>query len=258
MLNSGTVVWEFSVKCLIVWAHPEEQSFNGALVEAARRALEAQGHEVRVTDLYRSGFNAVASVIDFNARENPGRLVYDAEQAAAAARGDLAPDIQAALDDVIWCDLLILQFPLWWFSVPAIMKGWIDRVMVKGIAYGGGRWYDRGGFAGRRALLSITTAAYPQMCGPEGINGSIDVILWPLHQGILRFVGFEALSPNIIWSATYVDDAERRTAMEHYVERLRRVATEIPEAAHGRSEFGKDWRLLPEVSPRTVAHWRGQ
>lgn len=108
----------------------------------------------------------------------------------------------------------------------------------------------------RLGEMATGSGKSPAFCIRQAVVRLIPV--WPLQQGILRFVGFEALSPNIIWSATYVDDAERRTAMEHYVERLRRVATEIPEAAHGRSEFGKDWRLLPEVSPRTVAHWRGQ
>lgn len=245
------------MKCLIVWAHPEEKSFNSAMTELARRTLEGQGHEVRVTDLYRNGFNPVASEADFALRKVAERLVYDEEQVAAVGRGDLAPDVRVALDDLLWCDLLILQFPLWWFSAPAILKGWIDRVLVKGVAYGGGRWYDRGGFTGRRALLSITTAAYPQMCSATGINGDIDVILWPLQQGVLRFVGFEALEPNIVWSATYTDDAGRRKALDAYQARLLRLSEERPEPSHPRSDFGRDWLMLPDVEPRTVGQRRG-
>ncbi|MGE4324090.1 MAG: NAD(P)H-dependent oxidoreductase [Sphingobium sp.] len=244
------------MKVLIVWAHPEIASFNGALVDLARDTLTAAGHEVRVTDLYRSGFAAAATGEDFLQRRNPDRLVYDDEQLAATKSGGFAGEIDRSLQDLLWCDQLILQFPLWWFSVPAIMKGWIDRVMVKGLTYGGGRWYDRGGLTGRRAMLSITTAAYEQMCSPVGINGSMDVILWPLQQGVLRFVGFETLKPNIIWSASYMDDEGRRAEMERYRQRLLSLAEEMPEAGHGRDDFGPDWRLLPHVEPRTIGQWR--
>lgn len=244
------------MKALIVWAHPEAASFNGALARLAEETLSKAGHEVRVRDLYREDFKATASADDFRTRRFPDRLQYDAEQAAAAEAGQFVEQIESHLEDLLWCDHLILQFPLWWFSVPAIMKGWIDRVMVKGVAYGGGRWYDRGGLIGRRALLSITTAAYEQMCAPDGVNGAMDVILWPLQQGVLRFVGFEALAPHIIWSATYVDDAGRQAAMARYAQRLLSLDVEAAEPAHGRGDFGKDWRMLPEVEPLTVGHWR--
>ena len=55
------------------------------------------------------------------------------------------------MDKLFWCDALILQFPLWWFSLPAMLKGWVDRVFASGgRIYGGGKWYDRGVFAGKR------------------------------------------------------------------------------------------------------------
>lgn len=244
------------MKVLIVWAHPEPASFNASLVQLAYDTLTQAGHEVRVTDLYRDGFAAAATGEDFLQRKNPDRLVYDDEQLAATKSGGFTDQIEQGLEDLLWCDQLILQFPLWWFSVPAIMKGWIDRLMVKGLTYGGGRWYDRGGLTGRRAMLSITTAAYEQMCSPQGINGSMDVILWPLQQGVLRFVGFDTLKPNIIWSASYMDDAGRAAAMDQYRTRLLSLESEAVEPGHGRADFGPDWRFLPDVEPRTIGQWR--
>lgn len=243
------------MKTLIVWAHPELNSLNHGLVEVARETLVAQGHEVRVCDLYREGFNAVASGADFNQRAQPERLVYDNEQLAASKGEGFARQIERSLADLEWCDQLILQFPLWWFSVPAIMKGWFDRVLAKGVAYGGGRWYDRGGFNGRRAMLSITTAAWPQMCSNTGINGDMDVILWPLQQGVLRFCGFEALAPHILWSATYIEDADRQAAIESYRQRLMALEHEAPEPCHGRGDFDAKWQLKPEIAPLTVGHF---
>lgn len=60
--------------------------------------------------------------------------------------------MRAELDKLLACDLLVLSFPVFWFSVPAILKGWIDRVLVSGSVYGGMRFYDRGGFKGKRAV----------------------------------------------------------------------------------------------------------
>lgn len=239
---------------LIVWAHPEACSFTRSLVDLARDVLQEAGHEVRTTDLYRQGFEAVASGADFSQRSRPDRLVYDNEQLAAVKGTGFDGEIERALEDLLWCDQLILQFPLWWFSVPAIMKGWIDRVMVKGIAYGGGRWYDRGGFTGRRAMLSLTTAAFPEMCAPNGINGAMEVILWPLQHGVLRFCGFETLAPNVIWSANYIDDDARIAAMMEYRHRLLSLAKEEAEPAHRRQDFDDRWQLKPGIAPVTIGH----
>jgi NAD(P)H dehydrogenase (quinone) len=152
------------MKVLIVYAHQETQSFNAALLTRSVEVLTAHGHEVRVSDLYAMGFNPVATADDFHERRFPDRLQYDREQKHNYQGDSLSDDIAGEIEKLLWCDLLILQFPLWWFSVPAIMKGWIDRVFVNGAIYGSGRRYDTGGLNGRRAMVVTSTAAYPGMC----------------------------------------------------------------------------------------------
>src|SRR3982751_5796187 len=115
------------MKVLIVYAHPEPKSFNTGLLQHSVDVLKEQGHSVQVSDLYAMQFNPVASDADFTQRRFPEQMQYDREQKHASQHAAFAPDIQAELDKLLWCDFLILQFPLWWFSVPAIMKGWIDR-----------------------------------------------------------------------------------------------------------------------------------
>ena len=126
------------MKVLIVFAHPEPKSFGRALLERSVATLQSCGHEVLVSDLYAMGFNPVATESDFQERRFPEALQYDREQKLSSQRRSFAPDIQTELDRLLWCDLLILQFPLWWFSVPAILKGWIDRVFANGTVYGAG------------------------------------------------------------------------------------------------------------------------
>src|SRR5690606_2449016 len=115
---------------------------------------------------------------DFFERRFPDALQYDREQKQASQRQTFTADIQAELDKLLACDLLILQFPLWWFSVPAILKGWIDRVFVNGTVYGaGGRRFDQGGLKGRKAMLAFTTGCFPEMMTSDGLLGHRDIIL---------------------------------------------------------------------------------
>ena len=243
------------MKVLIVYAHMEPRSFNAALLAQAQSSFAARGWPVQVCDLYAMNFDPVARPGDFKARANPDFMSYDKEQRAAWASKSFADDIAAEIEKLIWCDLLILQFPLWWFSVPAILKGWIDRVLALDFAYGGGRWYDRGGLAGRRAMISTTMAAFPQMMAPDGINGDIDVNLWPLQNGTLAFCGFEVLNPFVANAVTYVDDAARKDILAAYARRLATVDTEAPRQFHRRDDFDRQWKLKPGVTPRTVGHF---
>jgi hypothetical protein len=82
------------------------------------------------------------------------------------------------------CDLMIWQFPLWWFGVPAILKGWVDRVFAMGRTYGGERFYENGVFKGKRALLSVTTGGPEAVYQKGGWNGDIQAILRPIQRGM--------------------------------------------------------------------------
>jgi NAD(P)H dehydrogenase (quinone) len=152
------------MRYFIVFAHPEPRSLNGFLKDRAVAALEAAGHEVVVSDLCRMGFKAVADGRDFAERDLGSRLVYHAESGQAYASGTQAADIEAEQAKLLAADAVILQFPIWWFGMPAILKGWVDRVFASGFAIGVPKpgtkqWlrYGEGNLAGRRAMLAVTT-----------------------------------------------------------------------------------------------------
>jgi len=244
------------MKVLIVYAHHEAKSFNNALLARSVEVLTSLGHEVEISDLYAMRFNPVATADDFHERRFPDVLQYDREQKHAWQRSTFSDDIAAEIDKLLWCDTLILQFPLWWFSVPAIMKGWIDRVFVNGAVYGGGRRYDRGGLVGRRAMVVTSTAAYPDMCAPDGLVGALDVILWPIQNGALAYAGCKVLPPFISWSVNFVDAATRQRYLDDYSARLRSLETIEPMFFHPLEDFGSDWRLRPGVAARAVGQGR--
>ena len=183
------------MKAFIVFAHPEPQSYGSSLLRTAGHTLRQRGHEVVVSDLYAMGFNPVASANDFLERRFPEQLHYDREQKHAVEHSAFAPDIQAEIDKLLWCDLLILQFPLWWFSVPAMMKGWIDRVFVNGVAYGKGRRFDAGGLKGRKGMLALTTACYSEMAEPDGLLAEFISIYGPCRPERWPIVAYRSCRP---------------------------------------------------------------
>ena len=216
------------MKVLIVHAHPEPQSFTAALRDQAADTFRAQGHEVQVSDLYAMGWNPVASAEDFNHRENPEYLVYALEQRLGVKSGSIAPDIQQELDKLLWADLLVLNFPIFWFSAPAMLKGWIDRVLVSGVCYGGNRFYDQGGLAGKRALVTVTIGGREHMFGEGAIHGPLEDMLRPILRGTLAYVGFEVLEPFVAWHVPYISDEARKAFLGSYQQRLEQLSDDLP------------------------------
>jgi len=216
------------MKVLIVHAHPEPQSFTAALRDQAVSTLQAQGHEVQVSDLYAMNWNPVASASDFTSRENPEYLVYALEQRLGVKSQSIAADIQQELDKLLWADLLILNFPIFWFSAPAMLKGWIDRVLVSGVCYGGKRFYDQGGLAGKKALVTVTLGGREHMFGEGAIHGPLADMLRPILRGTLAYVGFEVLEPFVAWHVPYISAEARQDFLHGYQQRLERLADDQP------------------------------
>ena len=233
------------MKVLIVHAHPEPNSFTAALRDQAVATLEAQGHEVKVSDLYAMNWNPVASAEDFSSRENPEYLVYALEQRLGVKSQSLAPDIQQELDKLLWADLLILNFPIFWFSTPAILKGWIDRVLVSGVCYGGKRFYDQGGLSGKKALVTVTLGGREHMFGDGAIHGPLEDMLRPILRGTLAYVGFDVLQPFVAWHVPYISDAARKEFLQDYAQRLEHLSDEQPLTFPRLSQFDEALYPLP-------------
>ena len=139
-----------------------------------------------------------------------------------------ADNIETEIEKLERCDLMIWQFPLWWFGLPAILKGWVDRVFAMGRTYGGDKLYGNGVFKGKRALLSFTTGGPAAAYVKGGFQGDIYAMLRPIHRGMLQFVGFEVLAPQITYGPVRMDDSQRKQLLTAYAERLKNIADESP------------------------------
>ena len=202
---------------LIVYAHPEPKSFNAAMKELAVATLREAGHEVAVSDLYAMEFSPVTGEGDFTGeRADRHVLNIPREQTKAFAAGTLAPDILAEQAKLERADLVVLQFPVWWFGMPAIMKGWADRVFARGFAYLPGRKYDTGMFKGKTAMVAATTGTSADTYAPDGVDGDILTVLWPIHNGLLRYSGFDVLPPYVAYRPAGATPGEREAMLVAY------------------------------------------
>lgn len=133
---------------LVVACHPVRGSFGDACRERVLAGLRAAGHEVRVTDLYEEGFDPVMSLEERRAHAEPG----------------VAPELQRHADDLAWAQALVLVYPTWWGGQPAMLKGWIDRVWVAGVAWElpPGRTVLRPLLTNVRRIVVVTTHGSPK------------------------------------------------------------------------------------------------
>lgn len=212
---------------LIVHAHPEPKSFCTAMKDVLVAEFQATGYSVTVSDLYEEQFNPVASSSDFSAPSNPDYLVYALEQRHAMKQGTLPGDIAREVQRLKEADLVVLNFPLYWFSVPAILKGWIDRVFLSGLVYGGRNFYDRGLMKGKKAWVTFSLGGREHMFGPGSVHGPIEDMLKPLLRGSLGYAGFEVLQPFAAHHVPYISEEARRAILND----LKTACQQLPQRA---------------------------
>lgn len=244
---------------LWIYAHPEPRSLSGSLKDAGLRMLTDLGHDVRVSDLYAMGWKPTVDADDYTDHPPGEPLVVTRASKHAYYAGSLSDDIRAELDKLEWADAVVFQFPLWWYGMPAIMKGWVDRVFVKGYAYGvtdpdrPGRTlrYGEGRLAGKRALTVLTAGSREPAFGPRGINGQLDQALFPLLHGTFWYVGMDVLPPLAVYGADRFDDERFADASAALCERLTALGKDEPLAYRhqNRGDYDDDLVLRPEHAP---------
>lgn len=215
------------MRALILLAHPEPRSFNAHLAVQAAEQLRHDQVQVDVVDLYAEGFDPLEAAWHHRQRLQPDRFDAQREQRYSAELDQLPADVQRHLQLLRAADLVILQFPLWWFATPAILKGWLDRVLVYGPMYNSRQRHEHGVMQGKRALLSVTTGSSARACAVDGREGDPRLLLWPLMYS-LRYVGFEVMEPFVVHGVrsglpadrVQAHDAALAAATSDYRERL--------------------------------------
>ncbi len=239
----------------IVLAHPEPRSFNAHLAQVARRALEKEGWSVSVSDLYAMGFDPCERAEHYLTRQQPERFDVQSEQRHASQRGTIPSVVTAEIERLDRAELLILQYPMWWHLPPAMLKGWLDRVLIYGEVYASQKRFEKGRFVGKRAMLSVTVGTSEETYAFDGRSGDIDLLLWPVNFS-LAYVGYSVLSSFIAYgveaglrySDASVVEARLKRVEEDLGTALRALDRRVVVPFNRMAEWGANGRITAEAA----------
>ena len=206
----------------VVLTHPEPQSFNAHLARVASGSLVSQGWTVSVSDLYAMDFDPCERAKHYLNRRYPDRFDVQLEQKYASDAGGIPTAVVSEIANLDRADLLILQYPMWWHLPPAMLKGWLDRVLIFGEVYASQKRFEKGRFLGKRAMLSVTVGTSADTYAFDGRSGDIDLLLWPVNFS-LAYVGYSVLTSFIAYG---VEAGLRYSETSVVEERLKRVEVE--------------------------------
>jgi len=189
---------------LIIYAHPDPKSFNHAILDALVDALNAQGHQVRVRDLYAIQFNP---------------FLTD-EDEAACIKNQPPDDIRAEHQHVAWADMIIFIGPLWWGGLPAAAKGYMDRVFSNGFAYTGDESGVKGLLSGKKLFTIMTgdapASVYEDTGLFEGINKIFDAIF-------ADFCGLKVAGHKYFMGISTSSDQDRKAMLDE----VKKIAAQL-------------------------------
>ncbi len=178
-------------KHLIVYSHPNPKSFCHAILETIQETLKSKGHEIVVRDLYAIAFNPVLKGSDF----------------VGIKSGNLPADIKEEQRHIQWADTMTFIYPIWWTGLPAMMKGYIDKVYSFGFAYNVGTKGIEGLLSSKNVII-FNTQGTPQETYTA--NGTTEAMKKTSDAGIFQFCGIKVLQHTFFPAVPYVDDASRK------------------------------------------------
>ncbi|HXX57086.1 MAG TPA: NAD(P)H-dependent oxidoreductase [Thermodesulfovibrionales bacterium] len=183
------------MKYLVVYAHPDTRSFNHAILETISEELRKKNKDFKVRDLYQIGFNPVLSTKDLSAIQD----------------GAVPKEIKKEQNYISKADILIFIFPIWWSAMPAMLKGYIDRVFSLGFAYAITEDAVIGLLKGKKVFVVTTTGAskedYEKMGAFKMMNMSIDM-------AIFQFSGMKVMGHKYFSSVPYVSQQDRKRMLK--------------------------------------------
>lgn len=159
------------MKVLVIYAHPNKESFNGAVLDNIQHGLESGKHEYKILDLYAEEFDPVLKFSNHEERKN---LHNDS---ATKKYRDLVTEAEH----------VIFIYPVWWYGPPAILKGFIDRVFVTGFAYTNVGRIPKGLLTNKTAWVITTTGSPKWYTGLFRLNADWFI----MKRAVLKFVGFK-------------------------------------------------------------------
>ena len=175
------------MKNLIIYAHPNSASLNHFFKQTIVESLQESNQEIEVRDLYQINFNPVLSLNDMSGQR----------------MGKVADEVKTEQDFIAWADRIIFVYPIWWTGMPAIMKGYIDRVFSYGFAYRYDQGIQKGLLTGKKAII---VNSHGKSNAEYEASGMDKALALTSDTGIFKYCGLE------IQQHFYFDKADRASA----------------------------------------------
>lgn len=191
------------MRALVVYCHPREESFTAAVRDTVLDKLKEAGAEVRLLDLYKRGFNPILTAEEHRGYEN-----------CPENCDPVADDVA----DIRWCDTLIFVYPTWWYGLPAVLKGWLDRVLLPDVAF---LMPNDESDTIRPGLQHITHLGLFTTCGASWWLTTL--VGAPGKRTILRGVGLLCKKPHkTAFAAHYLMDSSTALSRQKHLEKVAR------------------------------------
>lgn len=190
------------MKHLIIYAHPNQESLNGQFKQAIEKILVQQKQDVIVRDLCTLGFDPVLSLEDMTGQR----------------KGIVNELIKNEQEYIKWADIVTFIYPIWWTGMPAIMKGYIDRVFSYGFAYRYDQGIQKGLLTGKQAIILNTHGKSNEEYSTIGMDKAL---LLTSDKGIYTYCGFQ------VTEHFFFDKADRATpeVIEIWLSKIRDLYT---------------------------------
>jgi len=181
---------------LIIYAHPSEDSFCNAVMQTYQESLIKNNHQVKIRNLYAIKFDPVLSHSE----------LLDLE------KGIIGPDVRQEQEFIEWADVVNFIYPVWWSGMPAILKGYIERVFCEGFAYLHTENGSMGLLTGKKVLIFSTTGNTELYDKQHGILEAVKIIE---NNSIFDYCGMEVIKHKFIKGITCKTYDERLKILEH-------------------------------------------
>lgn len=189
------------MKNLIIYCHPNPKSYNHALLDICTEHLKEGGDEIRIRDLYKMKFDPTLKGSDFE----------------AFMKGEVPADIREEQDQISWAEVVTFIFPIWWFQMPAMLKGYIDRVFSKGFAYDVAEDGLKGLLTGKKINIINTTGGAEDIYDSMGFRDA----LTKTHEiGIFGVSGMEVSSHRFFFAVPFITDEDRKGMLAQFRDEL--------------------------------------
>ncbi|MDD5217574.1 MAG: NAD(P)H-dependent oxidoreductase [Candidatus Omnitrophica bacterium] len=188
------------MKHLVVYGHPNPKSFSHAILNTFVERLREKKHEVRVRDLYDLHFDPCLK----------------GSELALLEKGQVPKDIQSEQEHVRWADIVTFIYPLWWTGLPAILKGYLDRVFSQGFAYIDSEKGPKGLLPGKKIFMMTPMGAPEKVYADMGIFKSMNQVI---DESLTGFCGMTAVGHKYFGQVSAVSQ-EARAEMLEEVKRL--------------------------------------